>query len=152
MATHDKLIFPLAITRILWHFYVPFPSSDHFPVMCAIDYATVKQSEAQFQSRRSGMAAPPTRSTPSISAPSSSISKVTLEDIMAQLQRMDARLDTLSDELCQVNTRVGRIAQCQAEMGGYTMPSTPVAPTDESDADDEDDGNASSPSDDEMSI
>ena len=40
-------------------------------------------------------------------------------------------------------------------MGGYTMPSILVAPTDESDADDvddEDDGNASSPNDDEMSI
>ena len=76
---------------------------------------------------------------------------------MAQLQRMDARLDILSDELCQVNTCVRRIAQCQAEMGGYTMPSTPMAPADESDADDdvdfddEDDGNASSPNDDEMS-
>ena len=45
-ATHDKLIFPSAITRILCHFSVPFPSSDHFPVICAIDYATVKQSEA----------------------------------------------------------------------------------------------------------
>ena len=75
---------------------------------------------------------------------------------MVQLQRMDARLDTLSDELCQVNTRVGRIARRQAEMGGYTMPSTHVAPADESDAndadsDDEDDGDASSPNDDEMS-
>ena len=29
---------------------------------------------------------------------------------MAQLVCMDARLDTFSDELCQVNTRVGRIA------------------------------------------
>ena len=36
--------------------------------------------------------------------------EVTLKDIMAQLQRMDARLDTLNDELYQVNTRVGRIA------------------------------------------
>ena len=44
--TRDKLIFPSAITRILCHFSVPFPSSDHFPVMCAIDYATVKHSEA----------------------------------------------------------------------------------------------------------
>ena len=42
MATRDKLIFPSAITQILCHFSVPFPSSDHFPVMCAIDYATVK--------------------------------------------------------------------------------------------------------------
>ena len=42
--TRDKLIFTLAITWIL--FYVPFPSSDHFLVMCAIDYATVKCSKA----------------------------------------------------------------------------------------------------------
>ena len=46
MATRDKLIFPLATTRIPCHFYVPFPSSDHFFVMCAIDYATVKCSKA----------------------------------------------------------------------------------------------------------
>ena len=43
--THDKLIFPLAITRILHHFSVLFPVSDHFHVMCAINTATVKQSE-----------------------------------------------------------------------------------------------------------
>ena len=30
---------------------------------------------------------------------------------MAQLKRMDVRLDTLSDELCQVNTSVGCIAR-----------------------------------------
>ena len=45
MATHDKLIFPSAITRILHHFSVPFPVSGHFHVMCAIDTATVKQNE-----------------------------------------------------------------------------------------------------------
>ena len=44
--TCDKLIFPSAITRILCHFSIPFPSSDHFFIMCAINYATVKQSEA----------------------------------------------------------------------------------------------------------
>ena len=46
--THDKLIFPSAITRISRHFSVPFPSSDHFPVTCTIDYTTIKKSEAQF--------------------------------------------------------------------------------------------------------
>ena len=51
LASHDKLIFPSAITRILHHFSIPFPSSDHFTIMCAIDYATVKRSEAQFWSR-----------------------------------------------------------------------------------------------------
>ena len=44
--SRHKLIFSFAIMRILRHFSVPFPSSDHFTVMCAIDYATVKRSEA----------------------------------------------------------------------------------------------------------
>ena len=50
LASRDKLIFSSAITKILRHFSVPFPSSDHFTIMCAIDYATAKRSEAQFQS------------------------------------------------------------------------------------------------------
>ena len=45
-ASRDKLIFSFAITRILCHFFVHFPSFDHFTVMCAIDYATVKCSKA----------------------------------------------------------------------------------------------------------
>ena len=51
MVTHDKLIFPSAIIRILCHFSLPFPSSNHFPIMCAIDATIVKRSEAQFRSR-----------------------------------------------------------------------------------------------------
>ena len=77
---------------------------------------------------------------------------------MAQLVRMDAHLDTLSDELCQVNTRVGRIAWWQAVMGGFTVASSPSpeASEDESDdvsdnADDAEDDDDGSPSDDEMS-
>ena len=50
-ASRDKLIFPSAITRILRNFSFHFPSSDHFTVMCAIDYAIVKRSEAQLRSR-----------------------------------------------------------------------------------------------------
>ena len=34
-ASRHKLVFPSAITRILRHFSVPFPSSDHFTIMCA---------------------------------------------------------------------------------------------------------------------
>ena len=86
-AFRDKLIFPSAIMRILRHFFVPFPSSDHFTIMCAIDYATVKCSEAQFRSRQSDSVAPsshsaPSQSTPSTSAHSSS-SDVSLGDIMS---------------------------------------------------------------------
>ena len=90
LASCDKFIFPSAIMRILRHFSVPFPSSDHFTVMCAIDYATVKRSEAQFRSRQLDSTALPSRSAPSRSAPStsappSSLGDVTLGDIMAQL-------------------------------------------------------------------
>ena len=81
-ASRDKLIFPSTITSILRHFSVPFPSSDHFTVMCAIDYATIKCREAQFQLWQSDSVAPPSRSAPSSSAPSSSSGDVTLGDIM----------------------------------------------------------------------
>ena len=77
---------------------------------------------------------------------------------MAQLQCMDARLNTLSDELCQVNTRVGCIARWQACLGGFVKsPSpSPVAFEDENDDGDSDDDNddededTRSSSDDEM--
>ena len=116
VASRDKLIFPSVITRILRYFSVPFPSFNHFPVMCAIDYATIKCSEAQFQARQLDSAASPSRSAPSCSAPSrstpfSSSGDVTLRDVMAQLQRMDARLDTLFTKLYHMNVRVGHIAR-----------------------------------------
>ena len=76
---------------------------------------------------------------------------------MAQLMCMDARLDTLSDELCQVNTHVDRIARRQAVMGGFTASSSPSPPASEDENDngsgcndvDEDNG-ASSSNNDEM--
>ena len=51
-ASRDKLIFPFVIIRILRHFSVHFPLSDHFTFMCAIDATTVKRSEVQFRSRQ----------------------------------------------------------------------------------------------------
>ena len=42
--THDKLIFPSAITRLLHHFSVSYLESPHFSFMCAIDTITVKRS------------------------------------------------------------------------------------------------------------
>ena len=44
-ASCDKRIFPSAIMRILRHFSIPFPVSDHFHVMHAIDATTTKWSE-----------------------------------------------------------------------------------------------------------
>ena len=47
---------------------------------------------------------------------------------MAQLQHVDACLDTLSTELYQVNVRVGRIARWQVIMGGLAPKPTPSPP------------------------
>ena len=58
---------------------------------------------------------------------------------MLQLQRMDARLDTLSTELYQVNVRVGRIANRQAIMSGFALKASPSPPPVASDFEDEDD-------------
>ena len=61
---------------------------------------------------------------------------------MAQLQRMDARLDTLFTELYQVNVRVGRIARQQATMGDFAPKATPSPPPPlASDSEDEDANN-----------
>ena len=73
---------------------------------------------------------------------------------MAQLQRMDARLDTLSTKLYQVNVRVGRIARRQATMGGFApeptpSPPHPVASDSNAEDDDEDDGDDDDASDDD---
>ena len=100
--TCDKLIFPWVITRLLRHFSVSYPKSTHFSIMCAIDTTIVRQSEAQLRPKwpQTEIATPPTSFSPSTSTHSSSASGVTLEAVMAQLQHMDAHLDTLSDELC----------------------------------------------------
>ena len=58
---------------------------------------------------------------------------------MAQLQRMDARLDTLSTELYQVNVYVGGIAIQQAIIGGFAPEASPPHPHVASDSEDEDD-------------
>ena len=62
---------------------------------------------------------------------------------MAQLQCMDAHLDTLFTELYQVNVRVGCITRRQAAMGGFA-PKPTLSPshlvTSDSDAQDDNDG------------
>ena len=64
---------------------------------------------------------------------------MSLGDIIVQLQRMDAHLDTLSTELYQVNVRVGRIARRQVIMGGFALKASPPSFLVASDFEDEDD-------------
>ena len=83
---------------------------------------------------------------------------------MAQLQHMDAYIDTISTELYHVNVCVGRIAWQQATKGGYAPEASPPPPSqvdfdsedkDDDDGDDnagldDDDGDASSSGTDKM--
>ena len=72
---------------------------------------------------------------------------------MAQLQRIDARLVTLSTELYQVKIHVGRIARWQAIMGGFAFeaspPPPPMASNSDSKDEDDDDGDDDDASDDD---
>ena len=158
--TRDQLIFPSTITRLLHKFSISFLESPHFPVMSAIDAATIQRSEAQLRPKRprTETTTLPSSTAPSTFAPSSSAGGVTVEAIMAQLVRMDTFLDTLGDELCQVNTCVGRTTRQQAVMGGFTVTTSPSPLVSEDESDDssgsddaDEDEDASLPNDDETS-
>jgi len=75
---------------------------------------------------------------------------------MEQLQHMRAnfgsRLDHLSDEMCQMNTRIGCIACCQSWLGGFAPPPSPELAEESSSSDggDNDDDASGSKYDDEM--
>ena len=54
-ATHDKLIFPSAIMRILQHFHIPIPLSPFFTTMGAISTGFVRWSEAKLRPKQPRM-------------------------------------------------------------------------------------------------
>ena len=165
-ATHDKLIFPSAITWILQHFSIPIPLSPLFTVMGAINTGSVWWSEAQLQSmwprvETTNPTAPttPPSSALSFSAPSTTAtSGVTLEAIIERLLRMQAdfggHLDYLTDEMCQMNTRVGCITRWHARMAGFapshSLKHPATSPSEDNDEDKDDEDGASSSDDDEM--
>ena len=83
-------------------FFVSYLESPYFTVMCATDVANVRQSEAQLWPKRprTEKSTPPASSVPTSSAPpSTSAGGVTLEGVMAQRKRMDARLETFTTKL-----------------------------------------------------
>ena len=64
---------------------------------------------------------------------------------MAQLQRMDAHLDTLTTELYQVNTHVSHIAKRQAHLSDFVesaSPSTEASKDEDNDDDSDNDVDA----------
>ena len=119
MATRDKLIFLSAIMRILRHFSVSFSSIwsflRHGCHWCYYHSTEWCSTSPEADANRDG----------SSSNFFSSIHLCSLQSMDAQLQSMDACLDTLSDELCQLDTHVGRIAQWQARLGGFIESPSP---------------------------
>ena len=85
-ATHDKLIFPSVIMRILQHFSIPIPLSPLFTIMGAINAGSIWWSEAQLRPKQPRMETTNlvASTVPSSSAPSTStVGGVTLEAILA---------------------------------------------------------------------
>ena len=163
--TCDKLIFSSAstITRIICHSSISYPEFAHFTIMGAISAVSVRRNEAQLRLKQpwTETATPLTHSTSSTSTPSSSAGGVMHEAIMSQLQRMDAHLDTLTDEMSQVTTRVGHIARHQARLHGFVASPSPSpqaledendddGSSDDDDDDDDEDEDASSSGNEEM--
>ena len=99
---------------------------------------------------------PSSSSTP----PSSSFkADVSLTIIMDQLQLMcvdfGSHLNHLSNEMCHMNTRIGRIAHHQSRLGGFSLSPSPE-PVEESSSDggddDDDDGASCSKTGDKMIV
>ena len=100
--------------------------------MGAISAGSIRRSKAQLRPKRPQVETtdPVTSTVPSSSTPPPSVAGgVTLEANMALLQRMEAdfggHLDYLTDEMCQMNTRVGRIARRQARVAGFAPSPSP---------------------------
>ena len=63
------------------------------------------------------------------------------------------RLDYLTNEMCQITTRVGHVARWQAHLGGFTPSPSPflkASADEDDDAGDDEDDDANSSGDDEM--
>ena len=175
--TCDKLIFFSAITCILTHMHVPIASTPLFPFMGAISQESLRRSDAQLAAKTKRLREESTfaqqqeadirvvedatyasRPPSSSSAPSSSFGvEASLAAIINQLQHMRAdfssHLDHLSNETCQMNTKIGHIDRRQSRFGGFA-PSPSLNPSEESSdgGDDKSDDASGSASDDEMTI
>ena len=137
--TWDKLIFPSTITHILTQLHVTIPFSPLFYVMGAMSKVSIWRSAAQLAVKRPCVepsdVAPtnptgPSSQSSSSSAPSSSFrAPVSLVEVTQQLQHMHvdfgSHLDHLSNEMCQMNIKIGHITCRQSRLGGFAPSSSP---------------------------
>ena len=157
MATHDKLIFPSAITRILCRFFVPFPVST--TSMLCVPLTPLPLNGARHSYVRGGLG---WQVLPLFLLHPPPLSLLLWEVwlLMRSWRNFNAWMLALIHSLlrCQVNTHVGCISRRQARLGGFMeSPFPPLESyeddndSDDDDDDDDDDGDASSSSADEIS-
>ena len=170
--TRDKLIFPSAITHILTHLHVTIPLSPLFYSMGAINKESIRKNDAQLAAKRPLVEPTPSQqekakfravedatyaSRPSSSSAPTSSSGVeaSFATIMDQLRHMrtdfGSCLDHISNEMYQMNTKIGCIACRQSCLGGF-VPSPSPEPIEDSFGGDEGDYAFGSSSDDEMTF
>ena len=151
-ATRDKFIFPSAITCILSHMHVTIPLSSPFNIMGAISKESIRRSDAQLVPKqprvKEDAALTPCLSSSSTLSSSSSRVEASVAAIIDQLQHMRAdfgsHLNHISNEMCQMNTRIGRIARRQSYLGNFAPSPSPELADDSSlDGGDDDDEDAS---------
>ena len=149
--------------------HVTIPLSSPFYVMGVISKKSIQRSDAQLAAKWPRVESTLMDTAPA-SQPSSSFAPlsfsfradVSLAAIMDQLQLIHANfgscLDHLSDEMCQMNTRIGCIAHRHSCLGGFA-PSPSLEPAksssdggddDDDDEEEEDDDASFSKTDDEM--
>ena len=125
--------------------------------MGAISKESIRRSDAQLAAKQPRMeddAALSPRPSSSFAPSSSSRVEASLTTIMDQFQHMRAdfssRLDHISDEICQINTRICRLARRQSHLGNF--PPSPSLELTKGSSDGGDDGDDASVfySDDEM--
>ena len=173
IATHDKRIFPSTITCILTHLHITIPSSPLFYSEGAISKESIWKSDVQLVAKRPHVeptlaqqeeaafrvardAAYAFRPASSSTSSSSFGVEASLVAILNQLQHMRADfgccLDHLSDEKCQIYTKIGRITQRQSRLGSFSPSPSPKPAEDSSDGGEDDDDASGSSSDDEMIV
>ena len=165
--TRDKLIFSSIITLILTHMHVPIPFAPLFSMRRTATQLASKAKQSHEEStftyqeeadiRVAEDAAYASRPFSSSASSFSSRVEASLVAITDQLQLMRAdfgsRFDHLTDEICQMNTRIGHIVCQPSRIGGFA-PSPSLDPFVESSnsGDDKSDDASGYNHDDEMTV
>ena len=118
-----------------------------------VEPTPAQQDEATFHAVKGAIEDAVYAFRPSTSSSSYGV-EASLAAIMDQLQHMHANfgchIDHISDGMCQMNTRIGRIARRQSNLGGFA-PSPSLEPAEDySDGGDNGDDASGSSSDNEM--